>query len=133
MTIEALIRAYFDAFNRHDLDATLALMTEDVVHEINQGGAEVGKDAFRKFKQTMDVHYLEQITDLEVMVSQNRGCAEFTCSGEYLKKDGNFPEAHGQKYSIRAAAIFEAKDGKICRVTSYYNVPEWVRQVTQPA
>lgn len=128
--MEILIRAYFEAFNRHDLEGMLDTLSEDVVHDINEGGQEVGKEAFRRFKEHMDECYREQISDLVVMISGDRGAAEFTCSGEYLKTDGSLPEARGQKYSIPAAAFFECANGKITRVTSYYNLRGWIEAIS---
>ena len=40
----ALVRRYLDAFNASDHDAMLAVLAEDVVHDINQGGREIGKE-----------------------------------------------------------------------------------------
>lgn len=128
--IESLIRAYFDAFNRHDLEGMLDTLADDVIHDVNEGGREVGKDAFRRFKEHMDLCYREQITDLVVMTIGDRGAAEFTCSGEYLATDGPLPEARGQKYAIPAAAFFECANGKITRVTSYYNLKGWIEAIS---
>lgn len=126
---ETLIRSYFDAFNRHDAEGMLATLHDDVRHDINEGGSEIGKDAFRRFKAHMDECYREQISDLVVMTAGNRGAAEFTCSGAYLKTDGPLPLATGQTYAIPAAAFFEVADGKIVRVTSYYNLRNWIKAV----
>jgi len=127
---EQLIRDYFDAFNRHDAKALLATLSDDVVHDINEGPTEVGIEAFRRFKGHMEETYREQITDLVVMASGERGAAEFTCSGEYLKTDGPLPVARGQRYSIPAAAFFTVRDGKIVRVTSYYNLAAWTAAIS---
>ncbi len=40
---EALIRRYYDAFNRGDVDGMLACLADDVVHDVNQGERRVGK------------------------------------------------------------------------------------------
>ena len=45
----ALIRRYLDAFNAKDFDAMLGCLSDDVIHDINQGGREIGKDKFRWF------------------------------------------------------------------------------------
>lgn len=127
---ERMIRAYFDAFNRHDAEALLATLDDHVVHDINEGGQEVGKDAFRRFKAHMDRCYREEILELCVMVSSDRGAAEFLCAGTYLQTDGSLPEAKGQRYAIPAAAFFEVKDGKITRVTSYYNLQGWLKAIS---
>ena len=47
---ERLIRAYYAAFDAGDREAMLALLAEEVVHDINQGPREVGKPAFRAFR-----------------------------------------------------------------------------------
>ena len=66
---EALIRKYYDAFNRGDREAMLSLLTDDVAHDINQGGREVGKEAFRRFLAHMDRCYREELTDIVVTTS----------------------------------------------------------------
>jgi len=129
MTTAELIHAYFDAFNRHDAEGMLELLSEDVIHDINEGGREVGKDKFRAFKAHMDRCYREQITELVVMENGSFGAAEFLCSGEYLATDSGLPEATGQKYAIPAAAFFESRNGQIIRVTSYYNLRQWIAAV----
>lgn len=106
---ERAIRAYLDAFNAHDLEGLLATLSDDVEHEINEGGTEVGREAFRKFKTHMDTCYREQITDLVVFSNGTRGAVEFTCSGTYLSTDGSLPPASGQTYSIPAAAFLRSK------------------------
>ena len=127
---EKTIREYFDAFNAHDLERMLALLDENVCHDINEGAREFGKSAFRSFKSHMDDCYKEYISDLCVMVNGTRGAVEFTCSGTYLKTDGNLPPANGQKYSIQAAAFFEVENSKITRVTSYYSLSGWIRAIS---
>lgn len=126
---ERLIREYFDAFNRYDTEALLATLSNDVVHDINEGPTEIGIDAFRRFKAHMDQCYREEIKDLVVMTATDRGAAEFTVDGTYLKKDGPLPEATGQAYSIPAAAFFTIQGGKITRITSYYNLKGWLQAI----
>ena len=129
MNVTELIQKYFDAFNRHDKEGMLALMADDVVHDINEGPTEIGADLFKAFLNKMSVHYKESIRELVIMVQGNRGTAEFLCDGAYLKTDPGLPEAHGQTYSIPGVAIFEERNGKISRITSYYNLRSWMRMV----
>jgi len=125
------VRAYYDAFNRQDMDAFLALLTDDVVHDINQGERQVGKQVFAKFMQHMNRCYKENLTDMVVMASEDgaRASAEFIVNGEYLKTDEGLPEANGQTYVLPAGAFFELRDGKVARVTNYYNLNDWIAQV----
>jgi steroid delta-isomerase-like uncharacterized protein len=125
------IRAYYDAFNRRDYEAMLALLTDDVAHDVNEGGREVGRDAFRAFLARMDRCYREEIRDLVVLTAEGgrRAASEFTVHGTYLATDEGLPEARGQAYVLPAGAFFEVRGGRIARVTNYYNLREWLRQV----
>lgn len=126
-----LIEAYYRAFNARDYGGMLALVSDDVVHDINQGDREAGRDQFHAFLQRMDAAYSEQISELTVM-SDARGrrfAAEFTVTGRYLRADPGFPTANGQKYELPAGAFFEVLDERITRVTTYYNLRNWLAQV----
>ena len=126
-----LIRAYYEAFNRRDYAAMLDLLTDDVAHDINQGGREVGKEAFRAFLGHMDRSYRERLRDIVVMTSADgrHAAAEFVVEGTYLATDEGLPEAKGQTYTLPAGTFFEVRDGRIARVTTYYNLKDWLRQV----
>lgn len=132
MSASDIIRAYYDAFNAQDMDTFLALLTDDVAHDINQGERQIGKDAFAKFMQHMNRCYRETLTDMVIMVNEagTRGSAEFIVNGEYLATDEGLPEAKGQTYKLPAGAFFELRDGKVARVTNYYNLNNWIAQVS---
>ena len=40
-------------------------------------------------------------------------------------------EAKGQSYILPAGGFFEIRDGLISRITTYYNLNDWVRQVSR--
>jgi steroid delta-isomerase-like uncharacterized protein len=65
--------------------------------------------------------------------SATRFAAEFTVVGKYLKADAGMPAAHGQMYRLPAGAFLMVEQGKITRVTTYYNLQEWLQQVSVPA
>ena len=129
---ETLLHDYYAAFERGDMDAFLALLTDDVVHDLNQGGRQTGKHAFARFMEGMNARYRERISDLTVMTNADgaRAAAEFTVTGTYLSTDEGLPEANGQTYELGAGAFFEIRDGRISRVTNYYDLQEWIRQVS---
>jgi steroid delta-isomerase-like uncharacterized protein len=130
-----LIRAYLDAFNRGDRAAMLALLTDDVAHDVNQGGREVGRDAFAAFMARMDRCYRERLSDIVLMADATgtRAAAEFTVNGEYLATDEGLPPARGQHYALPAGAFYEIRDGRIARVTMHYNLADWIAQVNAGA
>jgi len=129
-TVDQLIADYFDAFNRHDIEGMLATLSDDVAHDINEGGREVGIEAFRTFKLHMEKCYSEQAVNLVIFANGNRGAAEFVIDGSYIADDDGLPPATGQKYLIPCAAFFEAENGKLTRVTSYYNLAGWIQAVS---
>lgn len=126
-----LIDDYYCAFNAGNKDAMIALLHEDVAHDINMGAREVGRAAFRAFNERMTRCYREVLHDLVVMVSDDgrRAAAEFVVHGTYLVADEGLPPAHGQNYRLPAGAFFTIEDGLISRVTMYYNLQEWLDQV----
>lgn len=128
----SLIDRYYSAFNAGDGEAMLACLAEDVAHDVNQGARQVGKEAFRAFLAHMDRCYAERLTDIVLMASEDgaRAAAEFTVNGKYLVTDEGLPEAAGQVYVLPAGAFFAIENGLITRVTVYYNLDDWIRQVS---
>lgn len=127
-----LIEQYYAAFNKADMDAFLSLLTDDVIHDINQGKREIGKDAFKQFMACMNYNYKEQLVDMVIMATPDgsRAAAEFVVLGKYLQSDDGLPAAKGQEYRLPAGAFFEVRDGKVARVTNYYNLQDWIAQVS---
>lgn len=128
-----LIQDYYAAFNDGDMDRFLSLLTDDVVHDVNQGGRETGREAFAAFMRRMNAKYKERIVELAVLTNADgsRAAAEFVVLGEYLQTDEGLPPARGQKYRLPAGAFFAVRDGRIARVTNYYNLQDWIAQVSR--
>lgn len=101
------------------------------MHDINQGGQEVGKAPFLSFMERMDRHYEEHVVELVVFANERgtRAAAEFFIEGTYLSTDPGLPPAKGQRYRLRCGAFFEIRDAHITRVTNYYNLQDWLSQV----
>lgn len=129
-TVE-LVRRYYAAFNLGQREAMLECLADDVAHDINEGGREVGKDAFAAFLERMERCYSERVEDLVILASADghRAAAEFTVHGCYLATDEGLPPARGQEYVLPAGAFFSVTEGRITRVTMYYNLADWTRQV----
>ncbi len=130
---EDIIRAYYAAFNAKNEAAFLDLLTDDVEHGINQGETESGKAAFAAFLARMNRCYDETITDIVVLTepSGNRAAAEFIVHGKYLEADPGLPPAKGQSYVLPAGAFFTIRGGKIARISNFYNLPDWIAQVSR--
>lgn len=126
-----LVAAYYAAFNAKDWSEMLAQVSDDVRHHVNEGAERGGKERFKAFLAHMDDCYDERLDDIAIMPSDDgvRAAAEFIVVGIYKKTDSGLPEAKGQSYRLPAGAFFDIKDGRIARVTTYYNLKEWIAQV----
>ena len=130
-TAKDIVTAYYAAFNAADPAAMLACVSDDIEHRVNEGGIRRGRDKFAEFCAHMGVSYRETLKDIEIFsnAAGTRAAAEFIVHGEYLQTDPGLPEAHGQRYTLPAGAFFDLKDGKISRVTTFYNLNDWIAQV----
>ncbi len=126
-----LLEKYYKAFNAGDMPTFYSCLSPEVVHDINEGKSEIGIPAFQKFMDRMNTNYKEELKDIHIM-SDDAGeylSARFVVHGTYLKTDTGLPEARHQKYVLPAGAFFEVKSNKVQRITMYYNLADWIKQV----
>lgn len=127
----SLITHYYANFNTGDRDAMLRLLSADVTHDQNQGGREIGRDVFRLFMLRMDRCYRERLSNIVICTDATGtyASAEYVVHGTYIANDDGLPPATGQKYVLPGGAFFSVRDGLITRVSNYYNLNEWLRQI----
>ena len=127
-----IVKTYFEAFNAGDVAGMLDCLDDEVAHHVNEGKIRVGKALFAEFCAHMSRCYKEELTDMVVFegAEGTRAAAEYVVNGTYLATDAGLPEARGQDYRLPAGSFFDIKDGKIARVTTYYNLADWVAQVS---
>lgn len=127
-----IIDTYYAAFNASDAAGMLASVTDDIEHRVNEGEIRHGRAKFAEFCGHMGVSYREELRDLVTFINAEgtRGAAEFVVHGEYLQTDPGLPEAKGQRYVLPAGGFFDIRDGKISRVTTFYNLNDWIAQVS---
>ena len=127
-----VVQRYFDAFNAGDTQGMVDCLTEDVAHHVNEGNIRQGKALFAEFCAHMSRCYREELTDMVIFSAGGgtRAAAEYIVNGTYLATDSGLPEAMGQTYRLPAGSFFDIRDGLIARVTTYYNLADWMRQVS---
>ena len=131
-TTNSLIQRYYDAFNAGDIDGMLACVADDVIHDVNQGERRLGRERFHAFCARMAHHYKERLTGITVLTNADgsRAAAEFNVEGEYRQTETGLPPAKGQRYVLPAGSFFAVRGGKITRISSYYNLTDWIMQVS---
>ncbi len=127
----ALLERYYAAFNAGDWQGMLDCLSDDIEHDLNQGTRQSGKAAFAAFLGHMERCYKERLSDIVLMANDDgsRAAAEFVVHGSYVATDEGLPEAAGQTYVLPAGAFLGLAEGRITRLTMYYNLADWTAQV----
>lgn len=133
MTSLELVQQYYGHFNQQNWEGMLSCLDAEVRHDANQGSTHTGLEEYRQFLQHMDECYQETLTDMVFMADTtgDRVAVEFVVTGIYKKTDGDLPVATGQSYTLPAGAFLAVANGKITRVTTYYNLPLWIELISE--
>jgi ketosteroid isomerase-like protein len=115
------LKAFLDAFNRHDLDDIMTFFSDNPVFDFPRGthawGSRAeGRDDVRRWLATRfegipNVHY----RDDRHFVCGNRGASEWLLTGN---------TRDGAKIRVRGCDLFEFSGGKITRKDSYWKIIE---------
>ena len=114
--LEALLEAFADAWNRHDVEALMSMMTEDGIFEASAGGNVDGerhegqrsvRAAFEAvFSQYPDARWAEA----RHFVKGNRGVSEWTFTGTLHD---------GRRVEVAGCDLFVFRNGKIAVKNSF--------------
>lgn len=128
-----VVKSYYECFNQKDWNGMLALVDPNIRHEPNQGEARIGLEKFTAFVHHMDDSYDEKLTNMIFFTESDgkRVAVEFVVNGVYKKAEDGLPPATNQTYVVPAAAFLEVANEKITRVTTYYNLPQWIQAVSE--
>ena len=135
--LRAVIDAYNQAWNRHDIDAILAMHTDDSVFENHtSGGTAVGHDAIRKlvsgvFETFPDLRFsLRRMYARDDLVVQE-WTATATHANPVKYKDGILGPT-GRTIQWDGMDIFPMRNGKIARKDVYASSLDYLRQLGAP-
>lgn len=133
--IRSLVHRYMDAFNAGSIAGMLDCVSDELVHDVNAGGRRIGRERFETYLIHMARCYREAAADLVVLTANDglHAAAEYTVRGTYVQTDDGQPPATGQTYAIRAGSFMDVEDGVITRLTTYYDLEEWIAQVGRPS
>lgn len=114
-----LLKAFLDAFNRHDLEAIMAFFADECVFYMPRGARPrgdryVGKDEVqaglaKRFEGIPDVHY----GDDRHWACDNFGVSEWTLTGTTVA---------GQDIEVRGVDLLEFAQGKVIRKDSFWKI-----------
>jgi steroid delta-isomerase-like uncharacterized protein len=114
--VSALLDRFADAWNRHDLDALMSMMTDDCVFDASAGpdvngqrseGRQAVRAAFAAvFETFQDAHW----ANAKHVVAGNRAVSEWTFTGT---------NTDGRRVEVNGCDLFTVRDGKIAVKNSY--------------
>jgi len=115
----AMLQAFLDAFNAHDVDAIMSFFTEDCVFDTPRGpppGGQhlVGKQQVRagiqaRFDGIPNIHY----GDDRHWTCGDRGVSEWTIRGTRVT---------GETIEVRGCDLFEFTDNRISRKDAFWKI-----------
>ena len=115
----AVLEQMTAAFNRHDLDAIMALFTDDCVFESPRGAepwgtrfvgrAQVREGLAARFGGIPDVHY----GDDSHFVAGDRGASEWTLTGTTTE---------GERLEVRGCDLWTFEGDRIARKNSFWKI-----------
>lgn len=119
---EVRLRAFLDAFNRHDLDDIMSYFTEDCIFDMPKGPnpfgtryrgkEEVRRGLASRFSGIPDVHYGDDRHF--VSLRGDRGASEWLLTGTATT---------GERIEVRGCDLFDfGEDGKIKVKDSYWKI-----------
>jgi ketosteroid isomerase-like protein len=114
--LEELLEAFADAWNRHDVDALMSMMTEDGAFEASAGDnvngeRHEGQRAVRAAYEAVFARYPDaRWADARHFVNGNRGVSEWTFTGTLND---------GRRVEVNGCDLFVFRNGKIAVKNSF--------------
>ena len=114
--LEELLEAFAAAWNRHDVDALMSMMTDDGVFEASAGNSvngerHEGQRAVRAAYEAVFAHYPDaRWADARHFVNGNRGVSEWTFTGTLND---------GRRVEVNGCDLFVFRNGKIAVKNSF--------------
>ena len=129
--IDKMLKDENAAWNIHDVDKIATFYTSDCIKEdIAIGKSTHGKEEMKAliagaFSSMPDMN----IKLVTIFNSGDWAATEWIMSGSYSNAYPGFPTATGKKFSVRGATIMELRNGKISRISDYWNFDSFLQQV----
>ena len=112
---QATVERFNEAFNRHDVDAVMALMTEDCVYDNTypppDGSKFEGQAKVRAFWKDFFKGSQDPRIEIEDIFGAGDRCA--------MRWTYRWSEPDGQSHHIRGVDLYRIRDGKVAEKLSY--------------
>jgi steroid delta-isomerase-like uncharacterized protein len=132
--LEAVIARYNDAWNRHDIDAILALHTDDAVFENHtSGGKGVGKVEIRALLEGIFATFPDlRFEGRRLYVRDDLVVQEWTATATHTKsitRAGKTYPPSGKKIAWNGMDVIPMRGGLVARKDVYADSISYLRQI----
>jgi steroid delta-isomerase-like uncharacterized protein len=131
MDVDELLKEENAAWNSHDVDKIAKFYTDDCIKEdVAVGVRATGKEAMNAVNRGAFAAVPDMKIELGLIISSgNKAATEWTMSGSYSGKQPGAPAVVGRPFSMKGATIMQLRDGRISRVSDYWDSALFLRQV----
>ena len=129
-TAQGLVEHWASVWSSRNVAKVVSIFTDDCVYEdVTMGAVNHGKTELETFARAI----FEAFPDFTIYLTSQFDAgswagAEWTMSGTHKGDLPGLP-ATGKRFSIRGATVFELQGGKIRRVSDYWDMVSFLKQI----
>ena len=129
--IRRLVTELYQAWSLHEPERIDTIFTEDGVYEDVAGGQTVrGREAIKQLLRAAYAWAPDfRVTMKSLVVADDSAATEWISEGIQTGRIGDLP-ASGNSFRLSGASILTFRDGKIAKVTDYYDMATFLRQLS---
>ena len=128
--IRRLVHELYTAWSLHQPERIDLIFTDDAVYEDVAGGQIIrGKEAIKQLLRAAYAWAPDfRVAMKSLIVADNTAAKEWVSEGIQTGPIGELP-ASGNSFQLRGASILNFQNGKIAKVTDYYDMATFLRQL----
>jgi steroid delta-isomerase-like uncharacterized protein len=128
--IRRLVHELYTAWSLHQPERIDLIFTDDAVYEDVAGGQIVrGKEAIKQLLRAAYAWAPDfRVAMKSLIVADDIAATEWVSEGIQTGPIGELP-ASGNSFQLRGASILNFQNGKIAKVTDYYDMATFLRQL----
>ncbi len=128
--IRRLVHELYDAWSLHQPERIDAIFTDDAIYEDVAGGQIVrGKEAIKQLLRAAYAWAPDfRVAMKSLVIGDDTAATEWVSEGIQTGPVGDLP-ASGNSFQLRGVSILTFRDGKIAKVTDYYDMASFLRQL----
>ncbi|RJF89312.1 hypothetical protein D3874_21985 [Oleomonas cavernae] len=125
-----ILEGFYTAYANRDVDGMMQWVTDDIVEDISGIGFVRGAAEERAFLSGLFSSFPDLDTRLVQIVIDDHGASvEWSRRGTFEGTPFQGLRANGRAFQLRGGAFFEFSDGRIRRITGYYDTAAFARDI----